>query len=418
MDNEAKWYILGQGNKQYGKYTAQQMIDWYNQGKLNDESFVACSGMKSWAKFKDTELVQNVNSFTPNDSVDIEFDIPNNQTYYNQPVNTVPNQRNNNTPNNIVDDKPPFTAFEEFGIFGLTLLIGFVGLIIGIKNVKYPSRKNFSIFLIVLYIVILVFRIASFVSIGNKDISDKDLVDASNTLETYSDSENLSSILDGNDTSWETDDYKYSYDATNDTLSIEPNMHEETLTVNNPTDVKSSDFTIDKDYSFQDDDGWHTILVLTINTEGKTVALSATAYDTNGIIVDEMETWLNIPKGEQGIIELYPGYYSELEGRTDLRYEYTWKTRNSLEPVIDFGYEIEDSHKKGNAVEITVRQTGDDSDLYGHSPDLLVFKNGSCVGTGEFIIGDKLKGKGTACYVEANGRYRLKDFDTWEIYKK
>ena len=61
MDNEAKWYILGQGNKQYGKYTAQQMIDWYNQGKLNDESFVACSGMKSWVKFKDTELMQHIN---------------------------------------------------------------------------------------------------------------------------------------------------------------------------------------------------------------------------------------------------------------------------------------------------------------------------------------------------------------------
>ena len=122
MDNEAKWYILGQGNKQYGKYTAQQMIDWYNQGKLNDESFVACSGMKSWAKFKDTELVQNVNSFTPNDSVDIEFDIPNNQS-----ANTVPS---NNTPK----------SKKKFAIIGVA--VGVLLLIFTISSFSKVVAKS------------------------------------------------------------------------------------------------------------------------------------------------------------------------------------------------------------------------------------------------------------------------------------
>ncbi len=406
-DNQPRWFILGKDKKKFGKYTTQQMLDYYNQGKINDETFIACLGMKSWQKLKDTELMQHINEFVEDEFIAEDFGGD-----YEQASSSKVDPTNNgysSRQNSVVNDKTPFTAFEKLGIIGISFIVGLVGLIVGIINVKYPSRRKFSIFLIVFYAISFIFTMSLFSSIGKKDTSK------SNTVKT--DNEIGSNILDGNDNNWETDDFKYNYDATNDTLTIEANEYEENQTVDNPIDVKSSDFTIDKDYSFQDDDGWHTVIVITVNAENKAVRLSATAYDTNNIIVDEMESWVNVPKGNQGVIELYPGYYSDLEGRTDLRYEYTWKTYVPPFPTQDFGYEIEDSQKKGEAVEITVRQTGDDSDFYGHSPCLLVFKNGTCVGTGEFIIGDKLKGKGTACYVEANGEYRLKDFDTWEIYR-
>ncbi len=156
------------------------MLDYYNQGKLNDESFVACIGMKSWTKYKDIELTQTMNSFTPNDFIDMGFDTPNNQTYYNQSVNTVPNQRSNNNSFNQnieIKDKPPFTTFEKLGIIGISLIIGLVGLIVGIINVKYPSRKKFSIFLIVFYAILLIFTMSSFLSIGKGDDTSRNTLD-------------------------------------------------------------------------------------------------------------------------------------------------------------------------------------------------------------------------------------------------
>ena len=37
-DNQPRWFILGKDKKKFGKYTTKQMIDYFNQGKLNENS--------------------------------------------------------------------------------------------------------------------------------------------------------------------------------------------------------------------------------------------------------------------------------------------------------------------------------------------------------------------------------------------
>ena len=111
-DNQPRWFILGKDKKKFGKYTTKQMIDYFNQGKLNENSTVACTGMKAWAKFKDTELMQYINTFDEDDFIEEDFGSEYKQSMHN-------------------DAKTTFEYPSNINIFAYAILVCIILAIVG-----------------------------------------------------------------------------------------------------------------------------------------------------------------------------------------------------------------------------------------------------------------------------------------------
>lgn len=248
-DNTPKWYILGKDNKKFGKYTTQQMIDYFNQGKLNENSTVACMGMKAWTKFKDTELMQYINTFDEDEFIDEDFG-----GGYDQASNSRVAFTNNGYAyrhNNIVNDKPPFTAFEKLGIIGLSLIVGLVGLIVGIINIKYPSRRKFSIFLIVFYTILFIFMIGLFSSKKDTPKSNTftsqvtDTVAEANTTEVVPQTKEIPTYHIGDVINCSTSEGDYNFSITGVSETTERNSYRDSEKGYSPSKVVLIDYSVE-----------------------------------------------------------------------------------------------------------------------------------------------------------------------------